>query len=98
MNQILKCGMYQGNEFVCMIDMENGGCELMSEKLKPCPHCGCSRIAMITYHEINTALRKGGECTVIECEHCHAGVKRWREEHMESRNSAIAAWNRRDEK
>ena len=77
-----------------------GGSEekTMSEKLKPCPHCGCGRIVMVTYHEINMASKKDGECTVIECEHCHAGVRRWREDYMESKNHAIAAWNRRAEK
>ena len=40
----------------------------MSEKLKPCPHCGCGRIVMVTYHEMNMASKKDGERTVIgEC-------------------------------
>ena len=84
-----NCVMYQ-----------DGGSEekTMSEKLKPCPHCGCGRIVMVTYHEMNMASKKDGECTVIECEHCHAGVRRWREDYMESKNHAIAAWNRRAEK
>ena len=38
------------------------------------------------------------ERAMVECEHCHAGVRRWREDYMESKNHAIAAWNRRAEK
>ena len=57
----------------------------MSDKLKPCPHCGGNGILLKTYNKPGNYM--------IACTRCGA-----RTSGMGNQKGAINNWNRRDEK
>lgn len=53
------------------------------EELKPCPFCGGKNVKLYTYTGVMNYY-------YIECDDCYCGTG-----HEESKEIAVAAWNRR---
>lgn len=66
---------------------------IMGKRLRKCLRRGGIAAVMVSSHE------KDGTCnTIVECVICHASVEQFGKSYIESKERAITAWNRRNEK